>query len=172
MRVEGVDVAVLRERRVDGDAEQAALVVGGDARQLQERRGETWLAPGWTTQIVPSRSAISMRPSGVNVIAVGSSIPMITRSLANCGAVLGTVTVTAGDVVRLPAASRAIAVSVCAPGRRAARVPRDAVGRRRVLGAEARPVELELHSGDAQVVGASAATGTVPLTDAPAARGA
>ena len=78
--------------------------------------GETCVAPGWTTHTVPSRSAISIRPSGVKVIAVGSSSPMITRSLTNCGAgVPAIVTVTGDDVVRLPAASRAIAVSVWLP---------------------------------------------------------
>ena len=83
--------------------------------------GRTWLEPGGTTQIVPSRSAISIRPSGVQAICVGSSRPMITRSLTNTGApppslpLPPTVTLTGADAVRLPAASRATAVRVWVP---------------------------------------------------------
>src|SRR5215204_3794649 len=65
--------------------------------------------------MVPSRSAISIRPSGVNRRAVGSSSPRISLSLTSLGAVLATVTDTAALVVRLPAASRAIAVTACVP---------------------------------------------------------
>ena len=71
--------------------------------------GSTWLAPGWATQTVPSRSATSIRPSGVNVSAVGSSRPRITRSLTNSGSGAhgAAVTVMVACAERLPAASKA-----------------------------------------------------------------
>ena len=56
-----------------------------------------------------------MRPSGVKASAVGSSRPMTTRSLTKLGVELMTFTVTGADVVALPAASRATAVSVWLP---------------------------------------------------------
>ncbi len=64
--------------------------------------------------IVPASSTTSMRPSGRNLIAVGSVKPVASTSFWKWLA-FATLTVTGDDVVRLPAASRARAVSVCAP---------------------------------------------------------
>ena len=66
---------------------------------------------------------------------------------------LATLTVTGAESVVLPAASRARAVSVCAPFGTVARVPRKRVRARRVLGSGVDAVDEELHAGDADVVG-------------------
>ena len=154
VRVVGVDVAVGGELRVEHQAEQPALVLRGDARELQERRGgDLAVRPPGRPRSCRRARLINMRPSGVNRTCVGSSRPTITRSLTNVGVgVPGTVTPTPADVVRLPAASRAAAVSVCAPGVAVVVSQLDRVRRRRVLGAERGAVELELHAGDANVI--------------------
>jgi hypothetical protein len=73
--------------------------------------GLTAVPPGGTTQIVPARSMISIRLSGVKTMLVGSLRPMITVSLTKFGGWLRTFTVTGADVVRFPEVSRATAVS-------------------------------------------------------------
>ena len=67
VRVIDVDLAVGGEVRVERQAEQPALVVGARRSAVAGTAGRrrAW-RPGWATQTVPSRSAISIRPSGVN----------------------------------------------------------------------------------------------------------
>ena len=64
-----------------------------------------------------------------------------------------TVTVTAADVVTLPAASRATAVRLCDPLLADVVVHGTRIRRRRVFGAERGAVETELHADHADVVG-------------------
>ena len=67
-----------------------------------------------STFTVPASSTISSLPSGRKVIAVGRLKPVARTSFTNWLA-LATLTVIGAETVTLPAASRARAVSVCAP---------------------------------------------------------
>ena len=81
-----------------------------------------------------------------------------------------TVTVTAADVVTLPAASRATAVRLCDPLLAVVVFHGDRIRRRGVFRTELGAVEAELHAHHADVVGgASPSPSTVPLTVAPLA---
>jgi hypothetical protein len=64
--------------------------------------------------ILPASSATSIRPSGRNSNVVGRLNPVASTSFWKWS-VFATLTVTAAEVVVLPAASRAVAVSVWAP---------------------------------------------------------
>ena len=72
---------------------------------------------------------------------------------------LATVTVTAAEVVVLPAASRATAVMRVAAVAHRGGVPRQAVGRGGVLGAQIDAVHLELHPSHPDIVGGGGAQG-------------
>ena len=69
---------------------------------------------GGRTRIVPCSSTTSIRPSGKNFMAVGRVKPVARMSFLK-KFVFATFTVTGADARVLPAASRAVAVSVCAP---------------------------------------------------------
>src|SRR5215213_5889399 len=76
--------------------------------------GSGWTYGGGRTLIVPENSTTNMRPSGRNSMFVGRFKPVARTSLRN-EFELTTFTGTAADSVELPLASRARAVTVCAP---------------------------------------------------------
>ena len=78
-----------------------------------------------------------------------------------------TVTLTGEDVVALPAASRARAVSVCVPFGRRGRGPGHGIGRAGVLGGKIDAVEEEAHARNADVVARVGGHGRLPVTVAP-----
>ena len=130
-------LAVKRDRRSrfgrPERVEDVVVVVGGEIRDRGRCRrspaahppsrcssaagrasGSGCVYGGGRTLIVPASSATSMRPSGRNSMFVGRLNPVARTSFWKWF-VFATLTVTGADVVGLPAASRARAVSVCAP---------------------------------------------------------
>jgi len=97
----------------------------------------------------------------VTVVVALTVAPLAGAVTATVGGVvsaLATVTVTAREVVVFAAASRARRRQDVRPVAHDGRVPRDRVGRRRILGAERRAVHEELHARDADVSAAVAVT--------------
>ena len=154
-RVEDVVVVVGREVRVERDVDRCPAARPAEPMLVICRNGvgSGCVYGGGSTLIVPASSTISMRPSGRNFDA-RRQVEARREDLVLEG-------VRVGDVhrapeprrVELPAASRARAVSVCAPlatvrvshGKRVRRVVSS--------GPAVDAVDVELDADDADVVG-------------------